>query len=108
VPQDVARTLQIHQKFPALAMALFLFLQILDVLTTLVGLRMGAKEGSSFILGLLRTGPITGLLISKIIAAGLAAIAVFLNRKRMLIFLNIWFTAIVTWNLFAIWLLLRG
>ncbi|MFN7995784.1 MAG: DUF5658 family protein [Bryobacteraceae bacterium] len=107
VPQEIARSLQIHQKFPALPMALFLLLQILDVLTTLAGLHLGAREGSSFILRLLRTGPITGLLISKIIAAGLAAFAVFLNRKRMLVFLNIWFCAIVTWNLFAIWLLLR-
>ena len=79
-------------------MAVFLGLQILDVLTTLVGLHLGAQEGSTFIGQLLKSGPLTGLIISKIIAAGLAAFAVFLNRKRVLVFLNIWFAAVVAWN----------
>lgn len=83
-------------------MAVFLGLQILDVLTTLVGLHLGAQEGSTFIGHLLQSGPLTGLIISKIIAAGLAAFAVFLNRKRVLVFLNIWFAAVVAWNAIAI------
>lgn len=83
-------------------MGLFLGLQVLDIITTLIGLRMGAQEGSAFIGHLLQTGPVSGLIISKIIAAGLASIAVFLNRKRVLVFLNIWFGAVVAWNLIAI------
>ena len=90
------------------SIALFLFLQVLDVLTTLIGLHVGAQEGSSFIGKLLRMGPVSGLVISKIIAAGLAAVAVFLNRKRVLVFLNFWFAAVVTWNLIAIWLEAMG
>ena len=54
--------------------------------------------GSTFIGQILKSGPVTGLLISKILAAGLAAFAVFLNRKRLLVFLNIWFAALVVWN----------
>lgn len=88
-----------------MSVALFLSLQVLDVVTTLIGLRLGAHEGSSFIGQLLRTGPLPGLLISKIIAAGLAAIAVFLNRKRLIGFLNYWFAAVVIWNMIAIWVM---
>jgi hypothetical protein len=84
--------------FPTPSIGLFLGLQIVDLLTTLVGLHLGAREGNSFIGQLLKSGPLTGLLISKILAAGLAAFAVFLNRKRMLAFLNIWFAAVVAWN----------
>lgn len=84
------------------SVGLFLALQVLDVLTTIVGLQHGAREGSNFIGHLLQTGPLSGLIISKILAAGLAAVAVFLNRKRMLVFLNFWFAAIVAWNILAI------
>lgn len=87
---------------------MFLGLQILDVLTTVVGLHLGAHEGSSFIGHLLRTGPLSGLIISKILAAGLAAFAIFLNRKRLLVFLNYWFAAVVLWNLAAIFLQSAG
>jgi hypothetical protein len=95
----------IRRLFPEPSIGLFLCLQVLDVLTTLIGLRMGAQEGSSYIGRLLSTGPISGLIISKIIAAGLAAFAIFLNRKRLITFLNYWFAAVITWNLIAIWLL---
>lgn len=95
----------LRRLFPEPSIGLFLCLQVLDVLTTLIGLRLGAEEGSSFIGHLLRTGPISGLVISKIIAAGLAAFAIFLNRKRLIVFLNYWFAAVITWNLVAIWLL---
>jgi len=75
--------------FPTPSVGLFLGLQILDILTTLIGLHLGAQEGSTFIGRLLQSGPVSGLIISKILAAGLAAFAVFLNRKRILVFLNI-------------------
>ena len=88
--------------FPTPSIAVFLGLQILDVVTTLIGLHLGAQEGSTFIGHLLESGPLAGLIISKIIAAGLAAFAVFLNRKRVLVFLNIWFGAVVIWNMIEI------
>jgi hypothetical protein len=103
--QDInAAHAAIPRAFPTPSVGMFLVLQILDVLTTLIGLRLGAQEGSTFIGHLLQTGPLSGLLISKILAAGLAAIAVFLNRKRLLVFLNLWFAAVVAWNLIAIFL----
>ena len=106
MPQEIDSTqLGIPRAFPTPSIGLFLGLQVLDVLTTLIGLHLGAQEGSTFIGHLLQTGPLSGLIISKILAAGLAAFAVFLNRKRVLVFLNIWFGAVVAWNLLAIFLL---
>jgi len=97
-PETNATQARIPNVFPTPSIGLFLGLQILDVLTTLVGLHLGAQEGSSFIGHLLKSGPLTGLIVSKIFAAGLAAFAVFLNRKRMLVFLNLWFGVVVAWN----------
>jgi hypothetical protein len=112
VPQEIQEanpTPVVNPKtFPVPSVGLFLGLQILDVLTTMAGLRLGAHEGSTFIGHLLQTGPLTGLIVSKILAAGLAACAVFLNRKRMLVFLNIWFAAVVVWNVIAICLQSAG
>jgi uncharacterized protein DUF5658 len=105
LPQEIDSTqIGIPTAFPTPSIGLFLGLQVLDVLTTLIGLHLGAQEGSTFIGRLLETGPLSGLIISKILAAGLAAFAVFLNRKRILVFLNIWFGAVVGWNLVAIFL----
>ena len=46
-------------------LTVFLCLQVLDVLTTLHGFRVGASESSPFISSLLSFGPVTGLVISK-------------------------------------------
>jgi Domain of unknown function (DUF5658) len=103
MPQEInAAQTAIPNAFPAPSISLFLGLQVLDVLTTLIGLHLGAQEGSNFIGHLLQTGPLSGLIASKILAAGLAAIAVFLHRKRVLVFLNFWSAAVVAWNVIAI------
>ena len=104
MPQEINSTqVGIPNAFPAPSIGLFLGLQVLDVITTMIGLHFGAQEGSTFIGHLLQSGPLSGLIISKILAAGLAAFAVFLNRKRVLVFLNIWFAGVVGWNLIAIY-----
>lgn len=109
MPQEINATqVGISRSLPTFTIGIFLGLQVLDVLTTMLGLHLGAQEGSNFIGHLLQAGPLSGLIISKIIAAGLAAFAVFLNRKRMLIFLNFWFGAVVGWNVIAICLLYAG
>lgn len=77
-------------------------MQALDVLTTLIGLRLGASEGSLFIGRLISLGPLTGLLLAKCFAVLLAMAAIKFKRQRLIVFLNYWFAAIVTWNLAAI------
>ena len=47
---------------------LFLCLQVLDLLTTLVGLRLGLQEVSPFVRHLMRVHPAVGPVASKLIA----------------------------------------
>ena len=80
------------------SLSVFVFLQILDVLTTLIGLRLGAGEASLFIAHLMRIGPVPALMVSKILAVILVLIA--LRRyPRIVVMANFWFAAVVTWNL---------
>jgi len=83
-------------------MSVFFGLQALDVLTTLIGLQMGAHEASFFVGRMLAIGPLPGLLISKCFAIILAAAALGFQRPRVVVFLNYWFAVIVAWNLFTI------
>jgi hypothetical protein len=92
----------IHRDFPAPSMAVFFSLQALDVLTTLIGLRMGAREASMFVGRLLVLGPVAGLLVSKCFAVILASAALAFNRPRVIVFLNLMFAVVITWNLATI------
>ena len=74
-------------------------MQVLDMLTTLLGLQLGAKEASLFLGGLMKVGPLAALLIAKIMAVLLIATALKYKRPRVVVFLNYWFAAVVTWNL---------
>lgn len=88
-----------HREFPAPSLTVFVALQALDVISTLIGLRLGARESSLFIAGLMRVGPVAALLLSKILAVFLVAAALKFERLRLVVFLNFWFAAVVTWNL---------
>jgi hypothetical protein len=63
---------------------------------------MGAQEGSMFLGRLMRAGPVAALLIAKIIAVLLVTIALKFKRPRVVVFLNYWFAAVVSWNLVII------
>lgn len=92
----------LRKEFPAPSLSAFVALQMLDVLTTLMGLRLGAQEASLFIGRLMSAGPVAGLLISKILAVALVATALKFRRTRVIVFLNYWFAAVVSWNLLLI------
>jgi len=81
---------------------------MLDILSTAIGLRLGASESSVFIAGLMRLGPFQALLLSKIFAVFLVAAALKFQRPRLVVFLNFWFAAVVTWNLAMILLVEFG
>jgi hypothetical protein len=89
----------LRRPFPQPSLTVFVILQVLDVLTTLMGLRMGAHETSIFIGQLMNAGPVGGLLLSKIFAVFLVASALRFKRPRLVVFLNYWFAAVITWNL---------
>src|ERR1035438_8103747 len=92
----------LRREFRAPSMSVFFGLQALDVLTTLIGLNLGAREASFFVGRLLTIGPVAGLLISKCFAIILAAAALAFHRPRVVVFLNYWFVLVVCWNLFTI------
>jgi len=81
------------------SLSIFVFLQILDVLTTLIGLRLGASEASMFIARVMHLGPLPGLMISKILAVVLVLIAMRHRQPRVVVLANFWFAGVVTWNL---------
>ncbi len=85
--------------FPAPSLKIFVALQALDIVTTLLGLRVGAGEASPFIGRLMHMDPLAALLIAKIYAVLLVAVALRFKRPRLVVFLNYWFAAVVTWNL---------
>ena len=92
----------IRKEIPAGSLTVVVLLQTLDIATTLIGLRLGAKEASTFVGQLIHLGPIAGLLISKIFAALFAAVALKFRRGRLIVFLNLWFCLIIGWNLLMI------
>ena len=80
---------------------MFCFLQLLDFVTTLVGLRMGAGELSPFIRMLMQIDIVYGLSCAKIIGFTLAGICLW-KRPRVISWANYIFAGLVVWNLFNI------
>jgi hypothetical protein len=91
-----------HAHFPAPSLTVFIALQTLDIITTLLGLQLGAREGSVFLGQLMRTGPVEALLIAKIIAVLLVTMAMKFKRPRVVVVLNYWLAGVVSWNLVVI------
>ena len=79
--------------------AVFIYLQVLDLLTTLVGFRLGAVEASPFVRMLMFAGPTVGVIASKAIAIGLAGLCVYLNKRHLVRWANYWYGGLVLWNL---------
>ena len=78
---------------------IFIYLQLLDLLTTLVGFRLGAAELSPFIRALMHAGPATGVLLSKLIALGLGGLCVALKKNQLIRWASYWYAGLVVWNL---------
>jgi len=77
----------------------FIYLQLLDLLTTLVGFKVGVGEASPFIRVLMHAGPATGVVLSKILALGLGAFCVWANKAHVVRWISYWYGAIIVWNL---------
>lgn len=78
---------------------IFVYLQLLDFLTTLVGLKLGAKEMSPFIVMLMRAGPGTGIALSKVLALALGGVCVYLKKDHLIRWVTYWYGGLVVWNL---------
>jgi len=88
--------------------AIFVYLQILDVLSTLIGFSLGNTEASPFVRLLIQWGPVTGLVLSKAVALGLVAACFVLKRMRMIRFINYWYAGLIVWNLVVVLNVLIG
>jgi uncharacterized protein DUF5658 len=77
----------------------FILLQLMDVATTIVALNLGAAEQNPVIGRLIALGPIPGLIMSKLVVIGLAALFLTWGKTRALRLANIAFGVVVTWNL---------
>ena len=92
------------ESFPAatrdwtFSLHVFLYLQVLDVATTWLGLRLGLGEASPFVRALMHWGPLPGVLASKAVALGLGAVC-GRRRYQVIHLINYWYAALVVWNL---------
>ena len=77
----------------------FVYLQLLDLLTTLVGIRVGAAEASPFVRMMMHAGPATGVIASKVLALGIGGLCVYLNKAHVIRLISYWYSVLVVWNL---------
>lgn len=77
---------------------LFLLLQVLDVVTTLIGLEKGLSEASAFVRFLMQLGPLPGLLASKAVALLVAYFSIVSGRYRVIRLICYWYALLVAWN----------
>jgi hypothetical protein len=78
---------------------IFIYLQLLDLLTTLVGFKVGVGEASPFIRMMMHAGPTTGVVISKLLALGLGAFCVWANKAHVIRWISYWYSGLIVWNL---------
>jgi hypothetical protein len=87
---------------------IFLYLQVLDFLTTLIGMKMGLSEASPFIRWLMHLDPGVGLALSKLIAFALGGLCLWLNKRHLVRWINYWYAGLVIWNMTVIIGVLRA
>jgi len=81
---------------------MFLYLQVLDFFTTLIGFKLGLAEASPFIRVLLQCGPIVALLLSKAAALVLAGACILLHKHHLIRWVTYWYAGLIAWNLCTI------
>ncbi|MEK7408356.1 MAG: DUF5658 family protein [Acidobacteriota bacterium] len=86
----------------------FLYLQALDFLTTVVGIRLGMQEVSPVVRHMMSAGPVIGALLSKLAAVALAGYCLWTHRHRLIRWINYWYAVLVVWNLCIILVGLRA
>jgi hypothetical protein len=86
------------------SLALFTYFQFLDLLTTVVFLLHGVKEANPLVKFALAAAPtpLLGLIFVKSGAFALGAYCCLKGRERLLTRINIFFAALVSWNLVAL------
>ena len=85
------------------SLVLFTYLQLLDLLTTLAFILHGVKEANPVVNFALTAAPtpLLGLLLIKAAALALGVYCCLRGRQKLLVRMNIFFAALVSWNLLA-------
>jgi hypothetical protein len=83
-------------------LALFVILQVLDVLSTLHAFSLGGGESNPLVSRMLTIGPVTGLVVAKLIVTGLASTLVRMGGGRGLRVINLAYSGVVLWNVSVI------
>jgi hypothetical protein len=85
------------------SLVLFTYLQLLDLLTTVIFIIHGVKEANPLVKFALVAAPtpLVGLLLIKAAALALGAYCCWQGRQKLLVRMNVFFAALVSWNLFA-------
>jgi Domain of unknown function (DUF5658) len=78
---------------------IFIYLQLLDLLTTLAGFRLGAAEASPFIRVLMHAGPTAGVFVAKLFALALGGLCIYLKKEKLIRWITYWYGGLVVWNL---------
>jgi hypothetical protein len=81
---------------------IFIYLQLLDLLTTLVGFKLGAAEASPFIRMLMHAGPAVGVLASKVLALALGGFCIYKRKFHLVRWASYWYGGLVVWNLIVL------
>lgn len=82
-------------------LALYTYLQLLDLLTTLAFLLGGVEEGNPLVRWAMHTAPhpLAGLIVVKAAAMAIGGYCWFSGRTRVLRRANVFFSLLVAWNL---------
>jgi uncharacterized protein DUF5658 len=85
------------------SLVLFTYLQLLDLLTTVVFILHGVQEANPVVKFALvaAPSPLIGLLVVKAAALALGLYCCLQGKQKLLVRMNVFFAAIVSWNLFA-------
>jgi hypothetical protein len=95
-----------HTLAAAMLLIVFILLQVLDALTTVVFLRLGVAEGNPLIRRILAAaaGQTAALIAPKLFAVSLGIFAWRTGRKRLLLKMDVLFALAVAWNTLNIFL----
>jgi hypothetical protein len=85
-------------------LAQFIYLQLLDVLTTLLHLTHRGAESNPLVKLLMHSmgSPVVGLVVTKLLAFALALYCWRRSREKLLWGVNLFYSAVVVWNLVAL------
>jgi hypothetical protein len=77
-------------------------LQCADFATTVLAIRMGGAERNMLVSGFMTANPINGLILAKVIVLAVALVVLATRKRRVLIWANLFYSAVVIWNLTVI------